>query len=266
MVRHAVARGLKVSTSTNLTLLTAARAQALARSGIDTVHVSLDGASAAVYESIRTGASYAKVRRNLQRLLSACALAPEPRPQVRIVTVAMRRNLHELADIVRVGFDAGVSSIFVQHLCHDYGEGTLPAAYTSMRAFVAAESLDGESRGRVRAAFDAARATARMLGVELRLPRVAVADEAGGAAPSPAASGRALRCDWPWRGAYLSFRGEAMPCCMVSTPDRVSLGDMAREGVAATWRGDRYRAFRAALASDAPPEVCRSCSLYRGAF
>jgi hypothetical protein len=41
---------------------------------------------------------------------------------------------------------------------------------------------------------------------------------------------------------------------------------MAREGVAATWRGDRYRAFRAALASDAAPEVCRSCSLYRGAF
>jgi PAS domain S-box-containing protein len=26
--------------------------------------------------------------------------------------------------------------------------------------------------------------------------------------------------DWPWRGAYLSYDGQAVPCCMVSTPDR----------------------------------------------
>lgn len=57
-----------------------------------------------------------------------------------------------------------------------------------------------------------------------------------------------------------------MPCCMVSTPDRVNLGDMTRDGVDAVWNGFAYRSFRSALASPEPPEVCRGCALYNGTF
>ena len=57
-----------------------------------------------------------------------------------------------------------------------------------------------------------------------------------------------------------------MPCCMVSTPDRANLGNMAEQGVAAGWDGEAFEAFRARLASDNPPDVCQSCSLYHGTF
>jgi hypothetical protein len=53
---------------------------------------------------------------------------------------------------------------------------------------------------------------------------------------------------------------------MVATPDRASLGHMARDGVARVWEGPAYGAFRARLDSDDPPEVCRSCALYAGTF
>jgi radical SAM protein with 4Fe4S-binding SPASM domain len=65
---------------------------------------------------------------------------------------------------------------------------------------------------------------------------------------------------------YLSYRGEAMPCCMVSTPDRIQLGDTARDGLAGVWNGDAYERFRDQLASPEPPAVCRSCALYHGTF
>jgi radical SAM protein with 4Fe4S-binding SPASM domain len=74
------------------------------------------------------------------------------------------------------------------------------------------------------------------------------------------------RCDWPWRGAYVAYNGEAMPCCMVATPDRVNFGNMARDGVARIWDNAAYRRFREQLASDDPPEVCRGCALYHGTF
>ena len=32
------------------------------------------------------------------------------------------------------------------------------------------------------------------------------------------------------------------------------------------WNGARYRAFRAALASENPPDICRSCGIYNGTF
>jgi radical SAM protein with 4Fe4S-binding SPASM domain len=67
-------------------------------------------------------------------------------------------------------------------------------------------------------------------------------------------------------GAYVSYKGAAMPCCMVSTPGRVQLGDMAAQGADAVWNGPAYQAFRARLSSEHPPEVCRSCSIYLGTF
>jgi hypothetical protein len=33
----------------------------------------------------------------------------------------------------------------------------------------------------------------------------------------PGTPGR-KRYDWPWSGAYISFEGYMMPCCMVSPP------------------------------------------------
>jgi MoaA/NifB/PqqE/SkfB family radical SAM enzyme len=256
MVRHASARGIRVSTNTNLTLLSEARAQQAVSCGLAEISVSIDAAAAAVYESIRVGARLSKVLRNLKRLMQARAAAGDGAPHVRIVMVLMRRTLPELPRMVEVAHDAGVDALFVQQLSHDFAESTLPAAYRTMRDFIDQEMLDETDRPDMEHIFRAASARALELGLPLRLPR----------APARADAPPARGCDWPWRGAYLSWRGEAMPCCMVSTPDRVRLGDMATEGVTAVWNGAAYARFRAALASGTPPEICRTCSLYRGSF
>jgi hypothetical protein len=48
--------------------------------------------------------------------------------------------------------------------------------------------------------------------------------------------------------------------------DRAVLGDLAHASFADIWRGPAYRAFRAALLSANPPDVCRGCAMYRGVF
>jgi MoaA/NifB/PqqE/SkfB family radical SAM enzyme len=256
MVRYAAARGISVSTNTNLTLLTTARAEQAASCGLAEISVSLDAASSPLYESIRLGARLPRVLRNLRRLVQARSRA-RSNSRVRIVMVLMRRNLHQLCPMVELAADCGVDALFVQRLCHDFSESSLPPAYASMREFVSAEALGEGDHDEMEGVFEAGRARAQALGVALRLPRTA---------PRPAhASGRP-RCDWPWRGAYISCRGEAMPCCMVATPDRACLGDTLREGVEAVWNGQAYRDFRAGLLADEPAEICRTCSLYQGTF
>ena len=49
-------RGIRVGFNTNATLLTRARAERLVVAGLDWLCISLDGATAATYESIRDGA------------------------------------------------------------------------------------------------------------------------------------------------------------------------------------------------------------------
>lgn len=260
MVIAAKARGIRqVSTNSNMTLLTVARAERCVTSGLDTLHVSLDGASALVYEKIRVRARFSKVLRNLQRLCDAKARLKSHTPGIRIVLVAMRQNLHEIAEVVELAAEFGVAAVFVQHLCHDFGESSLPQRYAPMREFIEDQTLLNENPETVNHHFAVARAAASRLGIDLRLPDVEPVTHPHGT-PGP------VRCDWPWRGAYLSYSGEAMPCCMVATPDRINFGNMAKEGVAQIWRNNAYNAFRDRLASDVPPEVCQSCAVYTRTF
>jgi len=259
MVSYAAQRGIRVSTNTNMTLMTEARAAECVASGLHTLHASLDGARAESYEAIRLQASFPKVMRNLRRLMAARKAAGSLLPHVKLVAVVMRNNLSELPDLVRLASAEGIASLSVQHLCHDFGEASLPPQYKPMRAFIDKQTLLGDDRARIDAYFSEARGEAERLGVELRLPNLTPRRHAPDV-PGP------KRCDWPWRGAYISYDGRAMPCCMVATPDRISFGNMAEEGVAAVWNNKGYTDFRAALSSDKPPGVCSSCAVYSGTF
>jgi MoaA/NifB/PqqE/SkfB family radical SAM enzyme len=252
MIAYAAARGLEVSTNTNLTALSERRAEQCVKSGLARLHVSLDAADAAAYEYIRVGSRYERVVRNLEMLVDAKQRLGSPTPEIRLVAVLMRRNLDQLPGLVRFAHEHGIAALSVQHLAHDFTEDTLPAKYASMREFVDAETLAGEDPALVEAVFTATRELAAALGVDLRLPKLQGAKKRG--------------CDWPWRGAYVAYSGEAMPCCMVATPDRVNFGNMAREGVAPVWDNAAYSAFRDKLASDSPPDICRGCAVYRGLF
>jgi radical SAM protein with 4Fe4S-binding SPASM domain len=259
MVSHAASRGISVSTNTNLTLMTKARAERTVASGLDTVHVSIDAATAETFEAIRVRARFDRILANLGHLCDARRAAESRLPRIRLVMVLMRRNLAELPGVIRLAHRYAISTMFVQRLSHDFEESSLPERYRDMRDFVATEMLRDDDAPALEPAFAEARAVARDLGIDLRLPRVRRRIH------PPGTPGR-KRCDWPWRGLYLAYDGRAMPCCMVSTPDRAELGDVATGGVTAVWNGDAYSDFRSRLDSDSPPEICRSCSLYSGTF
>lgn len=259
MVEYAVARGVKVSANTNATYLTARRAERSVSSGLGDLHISIDGATAETYERIRVRAHFDRVIANVERLTAARRRLGSGTPRIRMVVVAMRENLREFPDLVRLAKRLEIDTVFVQHLCHDFGESTLPARYQPMRDFVDAETLTRIDPDDVAQSFAEARRVATELGVDLRLPRVQPR-------PHPPGTPGPQRCDWPWRGVYVSYQGLSMPCCMVSTPDRIQLGDMAQRGVEAVWNGPEYQGFREALWSETPPEVCRSCAIYSGTF
>jgi radical SAM protein with 4Fe4S-binding SPASM domain len=259
MVERAVGRGIKVSTNTNATLFNSRRAERCVTSGLDEIHVSIDGATAETYERIRVRARFDRVIANIQGLVATRRRLGQGHPRIRMVVVAMRRNLRELPELVKLAHRLEIDTVFVQHLCHDFGESSLPDHYRPMREFVDGETLLAEDPAQVAHTFAEARRMASELGVELRLPRTQPRLHPPGT-PGP------KRCDWPWRGAYVGYQGLAMPCCMVATPDRVQLGNMIEQGVDAVWNGEAYQDFRAALSSETPPEVCRSCSVYSGTF
>lgn len=259
MIEYAATKGICVSTNTNLTLLSRRRAERCVTSGLARLHVSLDGATAETYEKIRIRARFQRVIGNLELLLETRRRLKSDRPHLHLVMVIMRQNLQELPELVRLAHRWSVEEVFVQYLCHDFAESSLPDEYRPMRQFVQEETLLEVPQERIKRYFSEARRVARELSVRLRLPRPRPKLHAPGT-PGPE------RCDWPWQRAYISYQGYAMPCCIASTPDRIHFGNVLEEGVDAVWSGAGYQAFRRQLASDTPPEICRSCSVYQGTF
>jgi len=252
LVALAATRGIRVSTNSNLTLMSARRAAECVASGLERLHVSIDAAAPAVYEWIRVGARYGRLMRGLERVLEAKTRMGRG-PRIEFVAVMMRANLDQFAPLVELAARLGIPAVSVQRLAHDFDEHSLPARYAPMRAFVSAQAPGPADEPSIAASFDAARRAAERTGVSLRLP----AQD-----PEPRPRG----CDWPWRGAYVSYQGVAMPCCMVATPDRINFGNMAISGVARVWRGPAYQSFRSRLAGGEAPEICRGCAVYAGRF
>ncbi len=259
MVRYASDRGIEVTTNSNLTLLNASRAERLMNSGLRTLYFSIDGATAGTYEQIRKGAHFDRVIANVEGMLAARQRLGLTTPSLQIVMVIMRQNLHELPDLVQMAHAWSAERMFVQHLSHDFGEPTLPEEYRPMRDYIAAQSLAHEDPARIQKYFGEARQAAEWLGIALRLPRTTPKRYPEGT------TGRD-RCDWPWTGAYISYQGYMMPCCMVATPDRINFGKVTERTLQSVWNGPEYNTFRAQLDSDTPPDICRSCSLYWGTF
>jgi hypothetical protein len=69
-----------------------------------------------------------------------------------------------------------------------------------MRDFIEAETLLDEAPERIWSSFKAAKESAEALGLPLRLPNIQAKLHPPGT-PGP------VRCDWPWRGTYVSLSG-----------------------------------------------------------
>ena len=259
MVDYACDRIPRVGFNTNGTFLTRERAERFVRAGVDWLHISLDGATTETYEAIRDGSDFERVRENIRDLVETRAALGADRPTIQLVFVAMRRNLHELGDLVRLAAELGVESVWVQNLSHSFADTDPSGAYSEIRRFAAGEALWAEPNPEAERRFAEAQALAEELGIELRLPRLEEPPPVERAEGSPG-------CHWPFEAAYVTHDAQVQPCCMVMGADRAVLGNAERDGFAAVWRDEDYKAFRAALLTDEPPDVCRGCSLYRRVF
>lgn len=242
MVAYAAGRGVEVTTTTSLLTISEARIEECVASGLRRVDVAPGAADPSDCDYLRPGSKLRRALRNAQRLAEAKKRHGAKHPEIRVVLMLLRRNLGELAELVRLAGEHGAQSVLFQHLWHDLG---------APRRFVEAESLLKEDLDKY---FREAQALADELGVALLLPRARRAD--AGSFPA--------RCDRPWRGIHVGASGEALPCARLKTPQRLNLGNMRRDGAVRVWNGDAYREFRERLASDNPPDVCRGCAVYQG--
>lgn len=115
-VQRVKALGCRAELITNGTMLTQKRIHALIDAGLDMLWVSLDGASPQSFNDVRLGAELPQVLENLAYFRRARGGGHFPHPELGIAFVAMRRNLRDLPEIIRIGRRHGATRFSISNV------------------------------------------------------------------------------------------------------------------------------------------------------
>jgi radical SAM protein with 4Fe4S-binding SPASM domain len=237
--------------NSNAILLTPDRQEALLEAGLDEFRISTDAAHPELYARMRGVDAFDQVVANVaafaQRIEKVgCG------PRLSLWFTAVKENLTELPDLVRLAHRLGVGEAYVHRLVY-YGDGLARPEQSIFRAMHAAE--------------EALLAEAESLAQQLNIIfRASGATTPRDSLMSSADDGRPWsRCRRPTSLMYITANGNVLPCCFSPFTTRdyegLILGNAFQTSLAEIWNGASYQRFRAALQSDDPWESCDRCGV-----
>jgi MoaA/NifB/PqqE/SkfB family radical SAM enzyme len=108
--------------NSNSLSMTPQRAEQLVIAGLDEYRASLDGATHETYLAVRGVNALPKVIRNLKMLVETKTRLGAKSPHISAWFIAMRENLHELLDVVRLSHEVGITEFYMQRFVY-FGTG-----------------------------------------------------------------------------------------------------------------------------------------------
>ncbi len=113
LVRYCKSKGLRTGFSTNATLLRGEKLDDLFESGLDSLILAFDGATADVYEKYRQGASFEATRRNILEFLRRKQERKSP-IHVTVQMVRLPENQHQIGDFHAMWRIPGVDQVRIK--------------------------------------------------------------------------------------------------------------------------------------------------------
>jgi MoaA/NifB/PqqE/SkfB family radical SAM enzyme len=260
--------GCPVELITNGTHLDDATRRALVRIGLDRLWVSIDGATPESYADVRLWDALPQVIEDLARLRDLRLATGSSLPRLGIAFVAMRRNLADLPDVIRLGQRLGADRFSVSNVLAHTPEMREQVLY--------ARSIDHED------------GEPSSWSPEVVLPRMDVdgqlvgelarieAGRSGRLLPGREGDGRANTCPFVEKGSVsVRWDGSISPCLPLlhthrsyldfrpRTSHAFSVANVNDRGLLEAWRDPAYVALRERiLAFDfAPCTICNSCDM-----
>lgn len=202
---------------------------------VDVFAVSLDGATDETNGRIRRGSKIEQITEDLKDIVRIKKERGLKYPWINFVFCAMRSNLKELPDLVRLAAEIGVEEVKVVYLTV-FGDDLMN------------ESLWGHEDD-VRATFNEAVNVGEELGIVLKLPHIVGEDEAGDKLHKD--------CYVSWRDFFLGSDGFVRPC--MSTPIQFFQYDKTKD-FKETWNSMQYQKYRISVNDrSAMDNPCRRC-------
>ena len=266
----AMAKRLEAETQviTNGLLLNRQMADALVWAGLDSIVISVDGATPEAYSRVRTGADLRLVQRNVEGLLEARDKSGRGNPEIGLEFVVMRRNVGELRKLHNLALDMGASFIVLTNVLPYTEELSDEILYGLITG-----GLYPMPRSKWRPEIRVPRMDSRR---EVLDPLMGLLEHASAVDPPAGPLDGGAHCRFVNEGsAVVAWDGELSPCIplMHSYPcyimrrpkqiRRYTLGNTGKESITSIWAHEEFVRFRALVQQFdfAPCSNCGGCHM-----
>jgi pyrroloquinoline quinone biosynthesis protein E len=235
MVEYAKTKGITVSTYTNATLFSdAGLLEKLVNCNLDLLRISMDGGSREQYESIRKGASFDQVARNI----SAIATGRKTIMTIELWTLLMGSNVFEIPKLIDFACENGISTINCQLILNTFSyKKEVGRTVEDMQIDTSSHIISAIKEG-IRYA------ESRSVSLKLAFSKV---------------YSSVHKCHWSFDKAFVSVEGYVVPCCTIADPSVINMGNIFNEPFETIWYGEKYLRFRKSILEDELSPPCQHC-------
>jgi MoaA/NifB/PqqE/SkfB family radical SAM enzyme len=255
--------------NTNAVLLSEQSITRIMRARVRRIRVSIDAPDPETFEQIR-GTPLPNVVANANRLVQARNATGREFPKIGIEMTVMRRNLHQMNDMIDLAKEIGVDFVEfwsindmppaaakkwivkTKNTEFTYGDELLSSLHQIELEGKIAASVEYAERQEVGAAFV-------MLG-----KGTATSKYPKGIANDVKVKWKkdSIRCSLPWKELRATYKGDVFACCWGPKP----IANLKDESMSGIWNGEAMRRMRRHLVDGKVPDLCRgaACQVLAG--
>lgn len=237
MIKLCKSRKIRVSLTTNASLLSESMSRELIMSGIDSILFSVDSANAKTFERLRKGIKFSAVIDNIKRFVELRNRLKSKMPFTALTISVSKDNIREIPQLIDIAKSLGVDGVVLRRLLRlGYG----PSDIESKKQLELLRSYEhyGKSRG---------------LHVTLLFPEELFSTS----------KVKKTHCWWLWRAIYLTVDGDVFPCCIFPHHTGIAYGNVMRQSVREIWNNEMYKRLRVHLRSGNLCAPCNACPTTR---
>ena len=203
--------------------------------------ISLESADPKTYENIRRGASFEKLKINIQHLVKAQKIL-SPKTNIVFNTVLLKSNISKIENIYKIiDFSKSLDIYKITF------QNPFNLSDTGLKNYIKETDI-------LKVKYNLIYQYANKKGISITLPSTDIIENT---------------CYYPWILPQITSSGEMLPCCVIpqygpysKVISKYSFGNITSNSFISIWRSKKANKFRQQLNTNRPPRPCKNCPKY----
>ena len=236
MIQYCTGRGIATYINTNGTVLTENKSKELIEAGLSNLSISINSFDEKVFSETRSGASIKKITENIKKFIEIKKTLNKKRPVVSFRAILMKETEPYMEDLIFKSEELRIDVLYIQLFMSIVAEKSLMESSLKPNEIkIFCEKLEGWKHK-----------------VKMQI----ITESFGNS------SNNLGQCNLPWFSPNVTAEGFVTPCCTISNPSVLNMGNVFETSFEKIWNSDKFVEFRETFYKK-QPKACIGCQNYK---